>query len=188
DAVEVLPETPQETIIEKVIEKPGAKELGLEHQLFYSSNPQKMDSKFEATPSEEMIVEVDGNQVVQAGYRLRMRLTEDAIVNGMAIPKNTPVFGFISFQVNRAMIEIKNIEHHPVRLKAYDLQDGSEGIYVENSIRSDATREVLDDIIQDINVAGMPQVGGIKKVIQRNNSNVKVTVTNNYKLILKSAQ
>lgn len=188
DAEEVLPENSPETIIEKVIEKPAAKELGLEHQLFYSSNPQKMDSNFMATPLEEMIVEVDGNHVVQAGYRLRMRLTEDAVINGMAFSKNTPVFGFISFQVNRAMIEIKNIEHQPVKLKAYDLQDGSEGIYVENSIRSDATREVLDDIIQDINVAGLPQVGGIKKVFQRNNRNVKVTVTNNYKLILKSAQ
>lgn len=183
----LVEDTPK-TISEKVIEKPVAKELGLEHQLFYSSNPQKMDTNIEAPPSEEVIVEVDGNQVVQAGYRLRMRLTEDAVINGIPIPKNTPLFGFISFQVNRAMIEIKNIEHHPVKLKAYDLQDGSEGIYVENSIRSDASREVLDDIIQDINVAGLPQVGGIKKVFQRNNRNVKVTVTNNYKLILKSAQ
>lgn len=183
-----LVEDTPEIVSEKVIEKPTAKELGLEHQLFYSSNPQKMVTNIEAPPSEEIIVEVDGNQVVQAGYRLRMRLIEDAVINGKAIPKNTPVFGFISFQVNRAMIEIKNIEHHPVKLKAFDLQDGSEGIYVENSIRSDATREVIDNIIQDINVAGMPQVGGIKKVFQRNNRNVKVTVTNNYKLILKSAQ
>jgi hypothetical protein len=98
------------------------------------------------------------------------------------------VYGFISFQTNRALIDIENINHHPVRLKAYDLQDGSEGIYVENSFRADASREVIDDVIQDINVAGLPQVGGIKKVFQRNNKNITVTITNNYKLILKAPQ
>ena len=83
------------------------------------------------------------------------------------------------------MIEIENIDHRPVQLKAYDLQDGSEGIYVENNLRADATREVIDDLVQDINIAGVPQVNGIKKVFQRDNHNIKVTVTNTYKLILK---
>lgn len=115
-----------------------------------------------------------------------MRLNEDARIDGMLIPKNTPVFGFISFQPNRALIDIENINHQPVKLKAYDLQDGSEGIYVENSLRADATREVVDDLIQDINIAGVPQVSGIRKVFQRDNRNIKVTVTNSYKLILKA--
>ena len=68
---------------------------------------------------------------------------------------------------------------------AYDLQDGSEGIYIENSFKADASREVLDDVVQDINVAGLPQVGGIKQVFRRNNRNVKVTIINNDHLILK---
>ena len=80
------------------------------------------------------------------------------------------------------------MNHRPVQLKAYDLQDGSEGIYVENNLRADATREVIDDLVQDINIAGMPQVNGIKKVFQRDNRNIKVTVTNTYKLILKGPQ
>jgi len=169
---------------------PGsAKELGLEHQLFYSSNPVLNKEVSSLSTSEaEILVEVDGNQTVKNGFRLKMRLTEPAIINNRSFAKNTPVYGFISFQTNRALIDIENINHQPVRLKAYDLQDGSEGIYVENSFRADASREVLDDVIQDINVAGLPQVGGIKKVFQRNNKNITVTVTNNYKLILKSPQ
>jgi hypothetical protein len=172
---------------ESLKETASAKELGLEHQLFYSSNPvlNKEVSRVSKTEA-EINVEVDGNQTVKNGFRLKMRLTEPAIINNRAIAKNTPVYGFISFQTNRALIDIENINHQPVRLKAYDLQDGSEGIYVENSFRADASREVLDDVIQDINVAGLPQVGGIKKVFQRNNKNITVTVTNNYKLILKS--
>jgi len=169
-------------------EPASAKELGLEHQLFYSSNPVLNKETSSSKSEAEIIVEVDGNQTVKNGFRLKMRLTEPAIINNRSIAKNTPVYGFISFQTNRALIDIENINHQPVRLKAYDLQDGSEGIYVENSFRADASREVIDDVIQDINVAGLPQVGGIKKVFQRNNKNITVTVTNNYKLILKSPQ
>jgi len=51
----------------------------------------------------------------------------------------------------------------------------------------------LGDVIQDFNIPGIPDVSGavntgvsgVKKVFQRNNRNVKVTVNNNYKLILK---
>lgn len=164
----------------------SAKEIGLEHQLFFSSNPSE-NSELGSSDTDNMIyVEVDGTQVVKQNYRLRMRLSEDARINGMLFPKNTPVFGLISFQPNRALIDIENINHKPVKLKAYDLQDGSEGIYVENSIRADATQEVLDDLVQDINITGVPQVSGIKKVFQRDNRNIKVTVTNTYKLILKA--
>ena len=166
----------------------SAKELGLEHQLFFSSNPSE-NSELGSSDTDNMIyVEVDGTQVVKQNYRLRMRLSEDARIDGRLIPKNTPVFGFISFQPNRALIDIENINHKPVKLKAYDLQDGSEGIYVENSLRADATREVIDDLVQDINITGVPQVSGIKKVFQRDNRNIKVTVTNTYKLILKAPE
>ena len=132
------------------------------------------------------MAEVDGNQVVRVGYRLRMRLTKAATINDVVLPKNTLLYGFISFQPNRAKIEIENINHQPTRLKAFDLQDGSEGIYIENSFIADATTEVIGDIVEDINIAGVPQVTGIKKIFQRNNRNVKVTVANNYQLILKS--
>ena len=190
DNPQVVKPQPDRNYSAEELTKPAtAIELGLEHQHFYSSNPVLKKEVSEVSKSKADIhVEVDGNQTVKNGFRLKMRLTEPAIINNRAIAKNTPVYGFISFQTNRALIDIENINHQPVRLKAYDLQDGSEGIYVENSFRADASREVIDDVIQDINVAGLPQVGGIKKVFQRNNKNITVTVTNNYKIILKSPQ
>lgn len=190
DKAQVEKTQPEGNPFKEELEEPAsAKELGLEHQLFYSSDPvlAKVGSPT-STSENDIHVEVDGNQTVKNGFRLKMRLTETAVINNRSIAKNTPVYGLVSFQTNRALIEIENINHRPVRLKAYDLQDGSEGIYVENSFRADATREVLDDVIGDINVAGLPQVGGIKKVFQRNNKNITVTITNNYKLILKSPQ
>lgn len=161
------------------------KELGLEHQLFFASDPMVNPKLGMANTDNEIFVEVDGNQVVKTNHRLRMRLLKDAVINGLQVPKNTPIFGFISFKPNRALIEIENINRQPVSLKAFDLQDGSEGIYVENSFRADATNEVVDDIVGDININGVPEISGVQKIFRKNHRTVKVTVTNNYKLILK---
>ena len=166
-------------------QKIQTKELGLEHQLFFAASPKKNDISIIGNTDETIYVVVDGDQVVKANARLRMRLSKAAVINNKRMPKNTLVFGFISFQPNRALIEIENINHHPTKLKAFDLQDGSEGIYVENNFRAEATNEVLDDIIGDINIPSVPEVSGITKVLKRNNRKVKVTVLNNYKLILK---
>lgn len=162
-----------------------AKELGLEHQLFFAADPKENERSILGSTDKMMYAVVDGTQVVKANSRLRMRLLQDALINNKIVPKNTPVFGFISFQPNRALITIENIKNYPTSLKAFDVQDGSEGIYIENNFRADATHEVLDDIIGDINIPSVPQVGGITKVLKRNNRNVKVTVLNNYQLILK---
>lgn len=169
----------------KTEQKIEAKGMGLEHQLFFASAPLRNESLITGNTDGVIYVVVEGNQVVKVNSRLRMRLTKAATINGKLIPKNTDVFGFISFKPNRALIEIENIEHHPTSLKAFDLQDGSEGIYVQNSFRAEATNEVLDDIIEDINIPSVPQVSGISKVLRRNNRNIKITVLNNYKLILK---
>ena len=183
-----------ETRVERIIDsteikaeqKIAAKEMGLEHQLFFASDPKESDSSVSGTTDDFIYAVVDGDQVVKANSRLRMRLTKAATINSKHLPKNTPIYGFISFQPNRVLIEIENIKHYPTELKAFDLQDGSEGIYVENNFRAQVSTEVIGDMVDDINIAGVPQVSGFKKIFQRNNRNIKVTVLNNYKLILKS--
>ncbi len=164
-----------------------AKEMGLEHQLFFASAPQKPQDFITNTTEKEIKVMVDGTQMVKANSRLRMRLAQPARIGDKFIPKNTPVFGFVSFQPNRVLVEIENINKHPTSLKAFDLEDGSEGIYIENNFRAEVTREVLDEVIGDINIPSVPQVSGISKVFRRNNRNVKVTILNNYRLILKAS-
>lgn len=161
------------------------KSLGLEHQLFFASNPKLKELKSIIKPN-PLPVMVDGTQTVKANYRLSMRLLCDAEINGVHIPRYTPVYGFVSFKPNRTLLEIETIDHISVRLKAFDLQDGSEGIYIENSFRANATREVIDDVVQDINIAGVPQVGGIKQLFQLDNRSVKVTILDNYQLLLKT--
>lgn len=162
-----------------------SKELGLEHQLFFASNPLENESLITQNTDPFIYVRVDGTQTVRNDYRLHMRLTKDSFINNVRVPKNTPIYGFVSFKPNRTIVSIENINHRPIKLKAFDLQDGSEGIYIENSFRAVAGQEVLGDIVDDINIAGVPQVSGIKRIFRRNNRTVKVTVTDNCQLILK---
>lgn len=164
----------------------SVKEIGLEHQLFFSANPQPIEGGSSGTTSNVLFAKVDGEQILKANSRIQLQLTQKALIGTTLFPVNTKAYGIVTFQPNRVMIKIENIDHLPLTLKAYDLQDGLEGIYIENSFRSDVSREVVDDIVQDINLPGIPQVGGIKKVFQRNNRTAKVLVADNYQLLLKN--
>ncbi|MCM4152025.1 conjugative transposon protein TraM [Arenibacter sp. N53] len=163
----------------------STKELALEHQLFFAADPKSNPISLALDPP-VVKVEVDGSQVVRAYSRLQLRLLQEVQLGNTKIPKNTLIYGIVSFKPNRTLLKIDNINHIPVKLKAFDLQDGLEGIYVENSFRGEVANEVVDDVLDDINIAGVPQVSGIKKVFQRNNRKTKVAVLNNYKLILKA--
>ncbi|MET2985571.1 conjugative transposon protein TraM [Aureibaculum conchae] len=164
----------------------SAKRMGVEHQQFFASSPaQNKNTKKQTNTDKAIFVEVDGNQVVKKNYRLRMRLTKDATINGKLVSRNSLIYGFIKFQPNRAMIEIENINHVPTKLRAFDFQDGSEGIYVENSFKGEIAKEVAGELIDEVNIPGVPQVSGVSKVFQRHNRKIKVTIINNYKLILK---
>lgn len=168
--------------------KTEAKELGLEHNLFFASHPMQNNEIQNARTDAAIYVVVDGNQVVKVNHRLRMRLAKTTTINDRIVPKNTPIYGFIKFQPNRVLIEIENIQYHPTKLRAIDFQDGSEGIYVENNFREEITNEVVDDIIQDINIPSVPQISGVQKIFRRNNRSVRATILNNYKLILKPSR
>lgn len=128
---------------------------------------------------------VNGEQTVRSKNRLELRLREAVNLNGRHFERNTLLYGFVSFRANRVFVSIDHIGPYPVSLKAYDLLDGGEGIYVEHSYREEATREVLDDAIQDMNVPGVPQVSGIKQVFRRSNRSVRVTIHDQYQLIIK---
>ncbi|MCG2462847.1 conjugative transposon protein TraM [Flavobacteriaceae bacterium F89] len=162
-----------------------AKEMGLEQQLFFASAPSRNDVAMSGHTDATIYAVVDGDQVVRANSRLRMRLAQDANINGRTVPKNTLIFGFISFQSNRALIQIENIQHRPTKLKAFDLTDGSEGIYVVNSLREEVSTEALDELLGDINIPSVPQVSGITKIFQHHNRKTKATIINGYRLILK---
>ena len=171
--------------VQKEVTSPTIQELALEHQLFFSTKPVLTGLMKEELMEISIPVEVDGEQKVKANSRLQMRITEDVQIGNFFFPKDGLVFGFVSFKPNRVLIQIENVDQKPIQLRAFDLKDGSEGIYVENTFRAEASEELANNIVQDIRIPGTSQIRGIKQVFQRTNRNVKVTVRNNYKLLLK---
>lgn len=161
-----------------------ATELALEQQLFFSSQPKVLEEK----TNNGILVEVDGKQVLRKNSRIRLRLVEPTTINGHRFPKYTTLFGTVRFRPNRTILNITQIDHVPLQWEAFDLQDGIEGLYLENSLREEAAQEVMDDMVQDINIAGLPQVRGLKSVFQRSQRKQKVTVLDGHRLLLKPKQ
>ncbi len=158
------------------------------HEAFFSYDLEIEKSEINSGNSNTdsfIMVEVNGEQTVRNDERLELRLATDAFINGQLVARNSLVYGFVSFKGNRISIKITNINNQSIDLKAFDLLDGNEGIYIKNSFQAEATGEVLDDVVQDINIPGVPQLGGIKQVFRKNNRNVKATIYNQYQLILK---
>jgi len=192
DRVQTLKETPpSEPETEPIqIEEPlsanpmTASELALEQQLFFASHPKIPESE----TTKGILVEVDGKQVLRKNSRIRLRLVEPTMINGHNFPKYTTLFGTVRFRPNRTILNITQIAHVPLQWEAFDLQDGLAGLYLENSLREEATKEIMDDMVQDINIAGLPQVRGLKSVFQRSQRKQKVTVLDGHRLLLKPKQ
>src|SRR5699024_7321675 len=106
------------------------------HEPFFDARSTEDASK-QTDVTGEIPVLVDGDQVVRANSRLRMRLQKEAVIAGKVIPRNTLVYGFVSLQPNRLSVTIEHIDQVAVALKAYDFEDGNEGIYIENNFRAE---------------------------------------------------
>jgi hypothetical protein len=160
------------------VEQLSPQDIALEHQLFFASNPQ---DAIEIT----MEVRVDGTQTVRDGQRLALRLVKEEVINGQTIPRNTRIFGFVKIRPNRIQVDISMPLRESVQFVAHDLQDGREGIYIENRLFGEVKTDALDGMIGQVNLPGVPQINGIRRIFQRNNQRVKVTVLDNYQMILK---
>lgn len=157
------------------------KALGLEHQLFFASKPRSNSKWFNEIP----VVRVNGNQQIREGQRLDLLLISNTTFNGIHLPKYTRVYGFAKIRPNRVLVEVFQIGDHPIALKAYDLQDGMEGIYVENHLKGAIVNQGLDETIREVNIPGVPQLGGIKNLFRKDNRAIKVEIPNNYQFLLK---
>lgn len=168
------------------LQQPGIEDMAVDHNSFFHAGNNSADLPGQTIAHDESFTAVvNGDQTVRTNDRLELRLKEKMEIGGNIFPKNTPVFGFVTLQPNRVQIKITHIENIPVQLKAFDLQDSNEGIYLRNSFRDEAGRKILDDVVQDIKIAGLPQVSGIKSIFRKNNRNLKVKVIDQYQLLLK---
>ena len=174
---------PENTTKERLV---TGKEMALEQQLFFASNPKTDASSQSTTTALRIPVVVNGDHMVMANDRIELRAMEALEMNSKRFPKNTMLYGIVKIGANRVFLDINNINNYPISLKAYDLQDGREGIYIKNTFRAEVREGVIEDAIQDINVPGIPQVKGVKQLFQRSNRRVKVPIHTGYQLVLST--
>ncbi|WP_088341717.1 conjugative transposon protein TraM [Robiginitalea sediminis] len=168
-------ETPKEQVPART-----SSDLSLEHQLFFASHPEKADGRYFAR------ARIAGDHLLRKQSRIQIQTLEDVSIGDETLPKNSILWGTVHFGPNRVFISVLHPRDEAQVLEAYDLQDGLRGIYLENSFKAEASREVLEDVVQDVNIAGLPQLTGIKNVFRRRQQNLKVTVLDGHRLLLKS--
>ncbi len=167
--------------------------------------PNSSNQFYDATIQAEEIAEgfaieavVHSNQSLVNGAVIQLRLFTDVFINGILIPKGTPVNGIASLNNERLEAEINSIRYKnhlfPVKLELYDL-DGLPGIYIPGSISRDVAKNSADNSLQlmelttlDPSLKAQAATAGIntaKQLLTRKVKQVKVMIKEGYKVLLK---
>lgn len=145
-------------------------------------------------------------QVVRVGGMVRLRLLEPVRIDGIVVPRNTPLYGQATIENARLQLVVSSIEHEghifAVEAIAYDF-DGQPGLNVPNSKERTAMKEALASIGQtagtSINVtrsAGQQIVSDLSRGALQASSRyvaeklkeVKVTLKADHQLLLISKE
>lgn len=154
----------------------------------------------ESTSKEANAIEavVHENQTLVNGAVIKLRLLSDISIDGNVIPKDNFVFGIVSLNDERLLVEVSSIrvDHSlfPIKLTVYDM-DGLPGIYIPGAITRDVAKQSLDNATQmmqisslDPSVKAQAATAGIeaaKTLLSKKAKLVKVTVKAGYKVLLK---
>ena len=149
---------------------------------------------------------VAATQVIRAGSIVRLRLLEPVRIDGVTIPRNTPLYGLATISGMRLQIVVLSVEYggriFAVEAVAYDM-DGQPGLNVPNSRERMALKEALASVGQtagtSVNVtrsAGQQVLstvaqGGLQassRYIAEKLREVKITLKANHRLLLISKE
>lgn len=153
-----------------------------------------------ADPKENAFAAVIADaQTLVSGAVIRLRLTQDMMVNGQTIGADEPVFGTVQLNGERLLVEIRHIRIGqlllPVKLSVYDA-DGLPGIYIPGAITRDVAKQSAAQSMSSLGLGSFdPSVGaqaasaGIqaaKTLLQKKVQQVRVTVPAGYAVLLKN--
>lgn len=127
------------------------------------------------------------------GSMIKLRLLDNIKIGDIQIPRNTFIYGRLSFGNGRAQIEIDNINYEneiiPFNGVIYD-QDGFKGIYIPDNVISDTKKEAASDVIYGVDVkiptstflgSGINAISGaIQKAVSGSVRDKKISVSTNY--------
>jgi len=137
---------------------------------------------------------IHNDQVITSGAKVKLRIVESIVVDGVTIPTNSFVFGIATFSKARMNITLSSIivgsSIIPFNKSVYD-KDGMEGIYLPENVKSEDAKEATNDMSSEalnaVNSAGI--VGAAlntgKNIFRRKAQRQTVTLKANYKLFLK---
>ncbi|SEC65557.1 Protein of unknown function [Tenacibaculum sp. MAR_2009_124] len=134
----------------------------------------------------EIYAVVYKDQEILNNGRVWLRLSQDALINGVIFKRNTLFYGFTKFAKNRIYININSINDVKVNLSAYDAQDSNIGLYTEVEFFSIASNEIHDDAIDEVNTSKIPLGNTLKRIIKKKKRVDKVPLLNESKLTLKT--
>ena len=149
---------------------------------------------------------VAATQVIRAGSTVRLRLLEPVRIDGVIIPRNTPLYGLATISGMRLQIVVSSVEYggriFAVEATAYDL-DGRPGLNVPNSRERTALKDALASVGQTAGTsvsvthsAGQQVLstvaqGGLQassRYIAEKLREVKITLKANHQLLLISKE
>ena len=145
-------------------------------------------------------------QIIRAGSTVQLRLLEAVRIDGVTIPRNTPLYGLATISGMRLQVTVSSVEYggriFAIEAVAYDL-DGQPGLNVPNSRERTALKEALASVGQtagtSVNVtrsAGQQMLselarGGLQassQYVAGKLREVKITLKANHQLLLISKQ
>ena len=149
---------------------------------------------------------VAATQVIRAGSTVQLRLLEPVRIDGVIIPRNTPLYGLATISGMRLQIVVSSVEYggriFAVEASAYDL-DGQPGLNVPNSRERTALKDALASVGQTAGTsvsvthsAGQQVLselarGGLQassQYVAEKLREVKITLKANHQLLLISKQ
>ena len=161
---------------------------------FYGITEEESDFK----PDIRALVHGDYRNI-KTGAIVKFRIIDEFTIDGVNIPKNTFLYGQLSFSSSRAMIKIENIQYKnmiiPFNASIYD-QDGFEGLYTPDNIIDEAKRDVANDVISSTNLnisGGIPFLSSatnavtsaIKSISQAAVKEKKLNISSNYQVNIR---
>ena len=149
---------------------------------------------------------VASTQVIRAGSTVQLRLLEAVRIDGVTIPRNTPLYSLATISGMRLQVTVSSVEYggriFAVEAVAYDM-DGQPGLNIPNSRERTALKEALTSVGQtagtSVNVtrsAGQQVLselarGGLQassQYVAGKLREVKITLKANHQLLLISKQ
>jgi len=147
----------------------------------------KATTSGKTTPMIKAVIH-NGNKAVKSGSTVRIRISQDCMINGVEIKRNTIISAIASFSAERIKLNITSLSYNgqyiDTKLTAYDL-DGIQGIFVPGGIK-EQTKEDVGSSGADAASGTLPIIGGLAKdVLKKSIKEPSAVIYDNHKITLR---